>query len=237
LTRAFKPIAIGSSAEWCTLAGMIIRPRATSPRISSAGSSSRGPPEPSRARRCPDGRDPSGSGTRCRTRTCCAAPCTSSLRWYEPDQVQRVGARKRPLSPCHRDPPDMRSDNPTDPRNSLSSFGSIATGNARCSQGVGEASSDTSSPDTTLTPPPPRPFLLCARQARRPRPATPGALGKAPVVLVTALRASRSRRGFPPQRGSRSAQRGAAEYPAARQLAILAGGVSGVRQIPPIWRP
>ncbi len=34
-TRALTPIAIGSSAAWCTLAGMTIRPRATSSRISS----------------------------------------------------------------------------------------------------------------------------------------------------------------------------------------------------------
>ena len=34
-TRAFRPIAIGSSAAWWTLAGMIIRPRATSSRTSS----------------------------------------------------------------------------------------------------------------------------------------------------------------------------------------------------------
>jgi len=40
-TRAFSPIAIGSRAAWWTLAGRIIRPRATSPRISSAGRNSR----------------------------------------------------------------------------------------------------------------------------------------------------------------------------------------------------
>ena len=41
LTRARRPIAIGSSRSWCTLAGMIIRPRATSARIASSGRSSR----------------------------------------------------------------------------------------------------------------------------------------------------------------------------------------------------
>ena len=35
------PIAIGSRLVWRTLAGMIIRPRATSPRTVSAGSLSR----------------------------------------------------------------------------------------------------------------------------------------------------------------------------------------------------
>ena len=41
LTRKRRPIAIGSSSGWLTLAGMIARPRATSARTISASSPSR----------------------------------------------------------------------------------------------------------------------------------------------------------------------------------------------------
>ncbi len=41
LTRALSPIAIGSSAAWCRLAGITIRPRATSSRTVSGPSCSR----------------------------------------------------------------------------------------------------------------------------------------------------------------------------------------------------
>jgi hypothetical protein len=40
-TRKLRPMIIGSSSRWFTLAGMIARPRATSARTNSAGSPSR----------------------------------------------------------------------------------------------------------------------------------------------------------------------------------------------------
>ena len=66
LTRAFRPIAIGSSAPWLTFAGMIMRPRATSSRTSSAGSSSR----------CPT-RSISGDTMPWRARCICVLHCAS----------------------------------------------------------------------------------------------------------------------------------------------------------------
>jgi hypothetical protein len=41
LQRALMPMPIGSRLAWCTLAGITMRPRATSPRISSGSSCSR----------------------------------------------------------------------------------------------------------------------------------------------------------------------------------------------------